>query len=97
MELLTEGVLDAIGGGLKAFFGQLAELLLLAGVVVSGEDGVFASGAILAGEVRGARFVLRIGAEMVLVGSGAKGVGASVEGGEGDGAAVRAEELEEEV
>ena len=97
MELLAEGVFNAIGGGLKALFGQLAELLLLAGVVVSGEDGVFAAGAVLAGEVRGARFVLRIGAEMVFVGSGAKGIGASVEGGEGDGAAVRAEELEEEV
>src|ERR1700677_4109871 len=50
MELLAEGVLDAIGGGLKALFGQLAELLLLAGIVVSGEDGVFAAGAVLAGE-----------------------------------------------
>src|ERR1700677_1771776 len=97
MELLAEGVFDAICGGLKAFFGQLAELLLLAGVVVSGEDGVFASGAVFVGEVHGARFVLRIGAEMVFVGSGVKGVGASVEGGEGDGTAVRAEELEEKV
>ena len=97
MELLAEGVFNAIGGGLKALFGQLAELLLFAGVVVSGEDSVFAAGAILVGEVRGARFVLRIGAEMVFVGSGAKGVCTSVEGGEGDGAAVRAEELEEEV
>jgi hypothetical protein len=97
MELLAEGVLDAISGGLKALLGQLAELFLLAGIVVSGEDSVFASGAVLAGEVRGARFVLCIGAEMVFVGSGAKGVGASVEGGEGDGTAVRAEELEEEV
>src|ERR1700679_2664996 len=97
MELLAEGVLNAIGGGLKALLGQLAELLLLAGFIVSGEDGVFALGAVLAGEVRGARFVLRIGAEMVFVGSGAKGIGASVEGGEGDGATIRAEELEEEV
>jgi hypothetical protein len=97
MELVAEGVLDAIGGGLKTFFSQLAELLLLACVIMSEEDGVSAAGAVLAGEVRGVRFVLRIGVEVVFVGSGAKGVGASVEGGEGDGTAVRAEELEEEV
>jgi hypothetical protein len=97
MELVVEGVLDAIGGGLKTFFGQLAELLLLACVVMSGEDSVFAAGAVLAGEVHGARFVLHIGAEVVFVGSGAKGVGASIEGGEGDGTAVWVEELEEEV
>src|ERR1700679_3220568 len=97
MEVLAEGILNAISGGLKALLGQLAELLLLAGVVVSREDRMFAAGAVLAGEVHRARFVLRIGAEMVLVGSGAKGVGMSVEGGEGDGATVRAEELEEEV
>jgi hypothetical protein len=97
MELITEDVLDAIGGGLKTFFSQLAELLLLAHVIMSGEDGVSAAGAVLTGEVRGTRFVLRIGAEVVFVGSGAKGVGASVEGGEGDGTAVRAKELEEGV
>src|SRR6202789_4692345 len=97
MELLAEGVFNAIGGGLKVLFGQLAELLLLAGVVVSGEDSVFASGAVLADMVVGARLVLRIGAEMVIFGSGTKGVGASVEGGDGDRAAVRAEDLEEDV
>jgi hypothetical protein len=88
MELVAEGVLNAISGGLKAFFGHLTELLLLACVVMSREDGVFAAGAVLAGEVRGARFVLRIREEMVFVGSGVKGVGASVEGGEGDGTTV---------
>ena len=97
MEFVTEGVLDAIGGGLKTFFGQLSELLLLAFVVVSGEDSMFAAGAILADVVVGARLVLCIGAEMVVFGSGAKGVGASVEGGDGDGAAVRSQKLEKEV
>ena len=97
MELVAKGVLDAIGGGLKTFFGQLTELLLFALVVVSGEDSVLASGAVLADVVVGARLVLCIGAEMVVFGSGAKGVGASVEGGDGDGAAVRAEDLEEDV
>jgi hypothetical protein len=97
MELVMEGVFNAISGGLKTFFGQLVELLFLACVVMSGEDGVFAAGAVLAGEVRGMRFVLRIGAEMVFVVSGAKGVGASVKGGEGDRTTVRAEELEEGV
>src|SRR6202453_1197016 len=53
MELLVKGVFDAIGGGLKALFGQLVELLLLAGVVMSGEDSVFAAGAVLTGEVAG--------------------------------------------
>jgi hypothetical protein len=97
MELVAEGVLNAISGGLKTFFGHLTELLLLARVVMSREDGVFAAGAVLADEVCGARFVLRIGAEMVFVSSGAKGVGASVEGRESDGTAIRAEELEEGV
>src|ERR1700679_748245 len=97
MELVAEGVLNAIGGGLKALFGQLAELLLLARVVVFGEDSVFAAGAVLADVVVGARLVLCIGAEMVIFGSGMKGVCASVEGGNGDGTAVRAEKLEEEV
>jgi hypothetical protein len=97
MELVAEDILDAISGGLKTFFSQLAELLFLACVVMSGEDGVSAAGAVLAGEVRGTRFVLRIGAEVVFVGSSAKGVGASVEGREGDGTTVRVEELEEGV
>ena len=97
MELLAEGVFDAIGGGLKALFGQLAELLLLAGFVVSGEDIVFAAGAVLADVVARTRLVLRIGTAMVIFGSGTKGVGASVEGGDGDGAAVRAEDLEEDI
>jgi hypothetical protein len=97
MELVAEGVLNAIGGGLKTFFGQLTELLLFAFVVVSGEDSVFAAGAVLADMVVGARLVLCIGVEVVVFGSGAKGVGASVEGGDSDGAAVRAEELKEEV
>jgi hypothetical protein len=47
MELIAEGVLNAISGGLKTFFGQLSELLLLALVVVSRTDGVFAARAIL--------------------------------------------------
>ena len=97
MELLAKGVFDAIGGGLKALFGQLAELLLLAGFVVSGEDIVFAAGAVLADVVARTRLVLRIGTEMVIFGSGTKGVGASVEGGDGDRAAVRAEDLEEDI
>src|ERR1700679_2038706 len=97
MELLAEGVFDAIGGGLKAFFSQLAELLLLAGLVVSGGDIVFAAGAVLADVVVKARLVLCIGAEMVIFGSGTKGGGASVEGGDGDRAAVRAEDLEEDI
>ena len=88
MELVAEGVLNAISGGLETFFGQLTELLLLAFVVVSGEDSVLASGAVLADVVVGARLVLCIGAEVVIFGSGTKGVGASVEGGDGDGAAV---------
>jgi hypothetical protein len=97
MELVAEGVLNAISGGLKTFFGQLVELLFLTCVVMSGEDGVFAAGAVLAGEVCGARFVLRIRAEMVFVVSGTKGVGASVEGRVGDRTAVRAKELKEGV
>ena len=97
MELVAEGVLNAIGSGLKALFSQLAELLLLACVVVFGEDSVFAAGAVLADVVVGARLVLCIGAEMVIFGSGAKGVCVSVEGGNGDGTAVQAEKLEEEV
>src|ERR1700679_3977839 len=97
MELLAEGVLDVIGGGLKGFFGQLAELLPFAGFVVSGDNIVFAAGAVLADVVVRARLVLRIGAEMVIFGSGTKGVGASVEGGDGDGGAVRAEDLEEDI
>jgi hypothetical protein len=97
MELITEDVLDAISGGLKTFFSQLAELLFLACVVMSREDGVSAAGAVLVGKVRGTRFVLRIGVEVMFVGSGAKGVGASVEGGEGDRTAVRAEKLKEGV
>ena len=97
MELLAKGVFNAIGSGLKALFGQLAELLLLAGFVVSGDDIVFAAGAVLTDVVIGARLVLHIGAEVVIFGSGTKGVGASVEGGDGDGAAVRAEDLEEDI
>ena len=88
MELVAEGVLNVIGSGLETFFGQLTELLFLTFVVVSGEDSVFAVRAILADVVVGARLVRCIGAEMVVFGSGAKGVGASVEGGDGDGAAV---------
>jgi hypothetical protein len=97
MELVAEGVLNAISGGLEAFFGQLMELLLLALVIVSGEDSMFAVGAVLADVVIGARFVLRIGAEMVFIDSGAKGGGARVESGKGDGTAVRAEEVEKGV
>src|ERR1700679_2847330 len=97
MELLTEGIFNAIGGGLKALFGQLAELLLFAGFVVSGDDIVFAAGAVLADVVVGARLVLCVGTEVVIFGSGTKGVGASVEGGDGDRAAVRAEDLEEDI
>src|SRR6202789_3823088 len=97
MELLAEGILNAIGGGLKAFFGQLAELLLLAGFVVSGGDIVSAAGAVLVDVVARARLVLVMGGEMVIFGSGTKGIGASVEGGDGDGAAVRAEDLEEDI
>ena len=97
MELLAEGVFDAIGGGLKALFGQLAELFLLAGFVVSREDIMFAAGAVLADVVARTRLVLRIGAEMVIFGSGTKGVGASVEGGDGDRAAVQVEDLEEDI
>jgi hypothetical protein len=64
---------------------------------VSGEDSVFAAGAVLADVVVGARLVLRIGAEMVFIDSGAKGGGARVESGKGDGTAVRAEEVEKGV
>jgi hypothetical protein len=97
MEFVAKGVLNAIGGGLKTFFGHLTKLLLLARVVMSGEDSVFAAGAVFANVVVGARLVLRIGAEMVVLGSGAKRIGASVKGRDSDGTAVRAEELEEEV
>jgi hypothetical protein len=97
MELVVEDVLNVIGSGLETFFGQLSELLLLALVIVSGEDSVFAMGAVLVDVVVGERLVLRIGMEVVIFGSGTKGVGASVKSGNGDGAAVRAEELEEEV
>jgi hypothetical protein len=97
MELVVEGVLNAIGGGLKTFFGQLSELFLFAFVVVSRADGVFAARAVLVDVVHGAGLLLCVGAEMVFVDSGAKGSGTRVESGKGDGAAVRAEEVEKGV
>jgi hypothetical protein len=98
MELVVEGVLNAIGGGLKMFFSQLTVVLLLARVVMSGEDSVSAAGAVLAGViVFGLKFVLHVGAEAVFVGSDAKGIGVGVESREGDGAAVRAEEVDKGV
>jgi len=97
MELIAEGVLNAIGSGLKTFFGQLSELLLLALVVVSRADGVFAARAVLVDVVHRAGLLLCVGAEMVLVDSGAKGSGARVESGKGDRAAVRVEEVEKGV
>jgi hypothetical protein len=97
MELIAEGVLNAIGGGLKTFFGQLSELLLLALVVVSRADGVFAARAVLVDVLLGAGLLLCVGAEMVFVDFGAKGSGARVESEKGDGAAVRAEEVEKGV
>jgi hypothetical protein len=96
MELVAEGVFNAIGGGLKTFFGQLAELLLFALVIVSGEDSVFAAGAVLVNVIRGA-FVRHIGAEMVIFGSGAKRISVGVKSGEGNGATISVEEVEEEV
>jgi hypothetical protein len=97
MELIVEGVLNAIGGGLKTFFGQLSELLLLALVVVSRADGVFAARAVLVDVLLGAGLLLCVGAKMVFVDSGAERSGARVKSGKGDGAAVRAEEVEKGV
>jgi hypothetical protein len=97
MELIAEGVLNAIGGGLKTFFGQLSELFLLALVVVSRADGVFAARAVLVDVFLGAGLLLCVGAKMVFVDSGAEGSGAGVESGKGDGAVVRAEEVEKGV
>jgi hypothetical protein len=97
VELVAEGVLDAIGGGLKTFFGQLSELLLFAFIVVSRADSVFAARAVLVDVVHGAGLLLCVGAEVVFVDSGAKGRGARVESGKGDGAAVRAKEVEKGV
>jgi hypothetical protein len=97
MELIAEGVLNAIGSGLKTFFGQLSELLLLALVVVSRTDGVFAARAVLVDVLLGAGLLLCVGVEMVFIDSGAKGSGTRVESGKGDGAAVRAEEVEKGV
>jgi hypothetical protein len=97
MELVAEGVLNAIGGGLKTFFGQLSELLLLALVVVSRADGMFATRAVLVDVLLGVGLLLCVGAKMVFVDSGAEGSGARVESGKGDGAAVQAEEVEKGV
>jgi hypothetical protein len=97
MELIAEGVLNAIGGGLKTFFGQLSELLLFALVVVSRADGVFAARAVLVDVFSGAGLLLCVGAEMVVINSGAKGSGTRVESRKGDGAVVRAEEVEKGV
>jgi hypothetical protein len=97
MELVAEGVLNAIGGGLKTFFGQLLELLLFALVIVSRADGVFAARAVLVDVVCGAGLLLCVGAEMVFVDSGAKGSGTRVESRKGDGATVRVEEVEKGV
>jgi hypothetical protein len=98
MELVAEGILNAVGGGLKTFFGQLTVVLLLAHVIMSGEDSVSAARAVLAGVVVfGVKFVLCIEAEMVFVNSSAKGVGTRVESRKGDRAAVRVEEFEKRV
>jgi hypothetical protein len=97
MELIAEGVLNAIGGGLKTFFGQLLELLLLALVIVSRANGMFAARAVLVDVLRGAGLLLCVRAKMVFVDSGAEGSGARVESGKGDGAIVRAEEVEKGV
>jgi hypothetical protein len=97
MKLIAEGVLNAISGGLKTFFGQLSELLLLALIVVSRTDGVFAARAVLVDVLLRTGLLLCVGAEMVFIDSSAKGSGARVESGKGDGAAVRAEEVEKGV
>jgi hypothetical protein len=97
MEFIAEGVLNAIGSGLKTFFGQLSELLLLALVVVSRADGVFAARAVLVDVLLGAGLLLCVGAKMVFVDSGAEGSGARVKSGKGDGTTVRVEEVEKGV
>jgi hypothetical protein len=98
VEFVVEGVLNAISSGLKTFFGQLTVVLLLARVLMSGEDSMSAVGAVFTGMVVfGVKFVLRIGAKVVFVGSSAKRISAGVECGEGNRAAIRAEEVEEEV
>jgi hypothetical protein len=97
MELIAEGVLNAIGSGLNTFFSQLMVMLLFALVIVFREDSVSAAGTVFADVVFEARFVQCIGVEVVFVGSGGKGVGTRVESEKGDGATVRTEELEKEV
>jgi hypothetical protein len=98
VESVAEGVLDVVGGVVKAVFNFLVIALFWAHAAAAFWKGTAESAvpvAVLEVGVEANLVGCVFGVKMVAGGAGTKGVGARVEAGHGDGALVASEEGEE--